>query len=61
VTQLEAEANRLQTALNDIAEPLYGATRANRIAALEKAKQQLAAAQQAVVDLEEQGRRSGYR
>jgi hypothetical protein len=61
VTQLEAEANRLQTALNDIAEPLYGATRANRMAALEKAKQQLAAAQQAVVDLEEQGRRSGYR
>jgi hypothetical protein len=61
VTQLDAEVNRLQTALNDIAEPLYGATRANRMAALDKAKQQLAAAQQAVVDLEEQGRRSGYR
>jgi hypothetical protein len=61
VTQLDAEVNRLQTALNDIAEPLYGATRANRMAALEKAKQQLASAQQAVVDLEEQGRRSGYR
>jgi DNA repair exonuclease SbcCD ATPase subunit len=59
--QLSAEVERLQTALNDLAEPLYGTTRANRMAALEKAKAQLATAQQAIVDLEEQGRRSGYR
>jgi hypothetical protein len=31
------------------------------MAALEKAKQKLATAQQEIVDLEEQGRRSGYR
>lgn len=61
VTQLGAETNRLQTALNDLTQPAFGATRANRIAALEKAKQQLAAAQQAVVDLEEEGRRNGFR
>jgi hypothetical protein len=60
-TQLSAEVDRLQTALNDLAEPLYGTTRANRMAALEKAKQKLATAQQEIVDLEEQGRRSGYR
>ena len=61
VSQLTAEVNRLQTALNDLTQPAFGATRANRLAALEKAKQQLAAAQQSVVDLEEEGRRSGYR
>jgi DNA repair exonuclease SbcCD ATPase subunit len=59
--QLSAEVDRLQTALNNLAQPLYGTTRANRLAALDKAKQQLAAAQQSIVDLEEQGRRSGYR
>src|SRR5262245_13796078 len=61
VTQLSAETERLQTALNDLTQPVYGTTRANRVAALEKAKQQLAAAQQSVIDLEEEGRRSGYR
>jgi hypothetical protein len=61
VTQLTAETNRLQTALNDLTQPVYGSTRAARIAALEKAKQQLAAAEQAVTDLEEEGRRNGYR
>lgn len=60
-TQLTAEVNRLQTSLNDLTQPAFGATRANRLAALEKAKQQLAAAQQSVTDLEEEGRRNGYR
>lgn len=59
--QLTAEVDRLQTSLNDLAQPLYGSTRTNRMAALDKAKQQLATAQQSIVDLEEQGRRSGYR
>jgi DNA repair exonuclease SbcCD ATPase subunit len=59
--QLSAEVDRLQTSLNDLAQPLYGSTRTNRLAALDKAKQQLATAQQTIVDLEEQGRRSSYR
>lgn len=61
VTQLTAEVNRLQTALNDLTQPAFGATRAARIAALEKAKAQLGFAQQSIVDLEEEGRRAGYR
>lgn len=61
VTQLTGEVSRLETALNDLTVPVYGTTRANRIAALEQAKQQLAAAQKNVEDLEEEGRRNGYR
>lgn len=61
VTKLSAEADKLQTSLNDVTGNLYGATRTNLINQLEKAKQQLAGAQKSVEDLEEEGRRNGYR
>lgn len=61
VTQLTAEVSRLEAALNDLTVPVYGATRNARVEAHQKAKQQLAAAQQAVTDLEEEGRRNAYR
>lgn len=61
VTQLTAEVSRLEAALNDLTVPAYGATRTTRVEAHQKAKQQLAAAQQAILDLEEEGRRNGYR
>jgi len=61
VTQLTAEVGRLEAALSDLTVPVYGATRTTRVEAHQKAKQQLAAAQQAVADMEEEGRRAGYR
>jgi len=61
VTQLSSEVSRLEAALNDLTVPVYGATRTTRVEAHQKAKQQLAAAQLAVADLEEEGRRNGYR
>ena len=60
VTRLNAEANTLQTSLNDLSQNLYGSNRANTMTRLDEVKKQLAAAQQAVVDLEEEGRRSRF-
>lgn len=56
-----AEANRLQTLLNDNTGPMYGPGRAARVEALENAKRQLAAATQSVESLQEEGRRNRFR
>lgn len=61
VTRLSAEVDRLQGVLNDTTVNIYSATRTNALSQLEQTKQQLAAAQQAVTDLEDEGRRRGYR
>ena len=61
VTRLNAEANTLQTSLNDLSQNLYGSNRANTMNRLDEVKKQLAAAQQTVADLEEEGRRSRFR
>lgn len=61
VLQLTSEVSRIETALNDLTVPIYGTARSSRMAALDKAKQQLSAAQQSVADLEEEGRRGGFR
>jgi hypothetical protein len=61
ITRLNAEANTLQTSLNDLSQNLYGSNRANTINRLDEVKKQLAAAQQSVADLEEEGRRSRFR
>jgi hypothetical protein len=53
--------SRIETALNDLTVPIYGTARTNRMQALDKTRQQLSAAQQSVADLEEEGRRSGFR
>jgi hypothetical protein len=60
VTQTD-RVNRLQTSLNDVSGNLYGASRTSLLNQLEGAKKELAAAQQRVTDLEEEGRRSGFR
>jgi len=60
VTRLNAEANTLQTSLNDLSQNLYGSNRANTMNRLDEVKKQLATAQQAVADLEEEGRRSRF-
>jgi hypothetical protein len=61
VARINDDINRAQTALNDISGPLYGGTRAGLITRLEDDKRQLAAAQQAIADLQEEGRRARYR
>lgn len=61
VTQLTSEVSRTEAALGDLTVSVYGAARANRLTALDRAKQQLVAAQQTVADLEEEGRRNGFR
>jgi len=60
VTRLNAEANTLQTSLNDLSQNLYGSNRTNTMNRLDEVKKQLATAQQAVADLEEEGRRSRF-
>jgi hypothetical protein len=61
VTRLSSEASQLQTALNDVSQNLYGAARTGMMTRLEEVQKQLAAAQQSVSDLQEEGRRSRYR
>jgi hypothetical protein len=61
VSRLNAEADKLQTGLNDMTQNLYGANRTNAMNRLEEVKKQLAAAQTSVADLEEEGRRSRFR
>lgn len=61
VTRLSAEVTKLQTDANDLSGPLYSSIRTSLLNRLEEAKKLLAAAQQSVTDLEEEGRRNGYR
>jgi len=53
--------DRLQSALNDISQNLYGATRTGLLNRLDQAQKDLAAAKQKVADLQEEGRRNRYR
>lgn len=61
VTQLQTALERLQAVANDQNAMQFGTARADMLNRLEDTKNQLAAAQQAVTDLEDQGRRSGWR
>jgi hypothetical protein len=61
IGRLNTEANALQTSLNDLSQNLYGSNRTATMNRLDEVKKQLAAAQQAVADLEEEGRRSRFR
>jgi hypothetical protein len=61
VSKLSAQVDTMQHALNDTSQNLYGSGRATQVARLEDTKRQLAAAQQSILDLQEEGRRSSYR
>jgi len=61
VARLSAEVSRLQDGVSDPTLGQYGPRRASALEEVDKAKQELAKAQQAVTDLEEERRRSGYR
>jgi hypothetical protein len=56
-----SEVSRLQALVNDNSGVLYGPGRAARVDALENAKRQLTAANQAVESLQEEGRRNRFR
>ena len=61
VSKLQADADRLQVALNDLTGNIYGSQRTALLSKLEEVKKQIAAAKQAVADLEDEGRRSRFR
>jgi uncharacterized phage infection (PIP) family protein YhgE len=61
VSRLSAEANQLQTSLNDLSQNIYGSNRAATLTRLEEVRKQLSTAQQSIADLEEEGRRSRFR
>jgi len=61
VTAWTAEVTRIQGAVNDNTQPLYGPGRAARVESLESAKRSLAAAQTTLENLQEEGRRNRYR
>ncbi len=60
VARNSTAVDRLQASLSGLS-GLYGSGRAERISQLEKAKQDLAASQRAVEELEDGGRHQGYR
>ena len=61
VTRLSGDVDRLQSALNDVSQNLYGATRTGLLNRLDQAQKDLAAARQKVADLQEEGRRNRFR
>ena len=61
VSKLTAQVDTQQRALNDQSQNLYGPGRAAQVSRLEDTRKQLSAAQQAVADLQDEGRRSGFR
>jgi hypothetical protein len=61
ITRLQSRADDLQRALNDLSQNLYGSTRARQASELEQVQQALAASRKSLEDLQEEGRRSGYR
>ena len=61
VTKFTQEADAIQYALNDHSTNPYGNNRVSLLNRLEEVKKDIATAKQAVVDLEETGRRSRFR
>ncbi len=61
ITRLQSRADDLQRALNDLSQNLYGSTRARQASELEQVQKTLAASRKSLEDLQEEGRRSGYR
>jgi hypothetical protein len=58
---LQEAVNRIQLDLNDAAGGFYGARRTTMLNLLDETQKKLAEAQQKVADLEDEGRRNGYR
>jgi hypothetical protein len=61
ITRISARIDTLQRAASDLSQNIYSASRTSQLNELEQAKKQLAETQQALTDLEDEGRRNGYR
>ncbi len=61
VATTQQRVDTLQRALNDLSQNLYGATRTQQLQQMEQAQNQLVQLRQQVADLQEEGRRNGWR
>jgi hypothetical protein len=61
VSVLREQVNKIQTDLNDTSLSFYGSRRTTMVSLLEQNKQKLAAKEQEITQLEDDGRRLGYR
>jgi hypothetical protein len=61
VQNLSARAEQLQIKVNDVSGNIYSASRANLVSELESTKTLLATARVTLANLEDEGRRNGYR
>jgi hypothetical protein len=61
VARHSATVAKLETALGDLTGPLYGGNRTAQLNQIDEAKRLLAAAQQSLADITEEGRRQRYR
>jgi hypothetical protein len=61
VAVLQETIDKIQLDLNDMSGGVYSSRRATLLSLLEDTKKQLAAAQQSVADLEDEGRKNSYR
>jgi hypothetical protein len=58
---LREQVNKIQTDLNDTSLSFYGSRRTTMVTLLEQNKQKLAAKEQEITQIEDEGRRLGYR
>src|SRR5258708_20248480 len=61
VAVLQETIDKIQLDLNDMSGGVYSSRRATLVTLLDDTKKQLAAAQQSVADLEDEGRKNSYR
>ncbi len=61
LAKTQQQIDTLQRALNDVSGNLYGASRTQQLAQMDQAQKQLATSRQQLTDLEEEGRRNGWR
>lgn len=61
ISQLNADIAALQASVGDLSQNLYSNTRTSQLTQLEENKTKLAAAQKTLADLQDEGRRNGYK
>ncbi len=61
IAKAQQRVETLQRALNDLSQNLYGSTRSQQLQQMEEAQKTLASLRQQVSDLQEEGRRNGWR
>lgn len=61
IAKTQQQIDTLQRVLNDMSANLYGASRTQQLAQMDQAQKQLVTSRQQLTDLEEEGRRNGWR